>query len=147
MKNRNQKIFVFVAIGFVVVGFIYSFNSNTVFSQFFESFTPVNWDEVHEREIVKNSMPVYLIESIDGSCKVNAEKFFMIVDHEPFIRSKELVDKLQFDRENHTIVLPCGELVGEKSRLNVWYVTEESAKHATKYDYFITPWNETKTDK
>jgi len=112
-----------------------------MFSQFFEDFTPVNWDEVHEKEIVKNSMPIYLIESINGDCKLSVEKFFMVVDHEPFIRSKELVDKLQFDRENHTIILPCDELDAEKSRLNVWFVTEESSKHAKKYEYFITPWD------
>ena len=141
MKNRNQKIFVLVASGLVVVGFFYSFNSNTMFSQFFEEYTPVNWDEVHDRNIIKNSIPIELIEKMNGDCKVSVEKFFMIVDHEPFIRSKELVDKLQFDRENHTIILPCDELEAEKSRLNVWIAIEDSDKHPNKYEYFITPWD------
>lgn len=141
MKNRDQKIFVLVASGLVVVGFFYSFNSNTMFSQFFEEYTPVNWDEVHDRNIIKNSIPIELIEKMNGDCKVSVEKFFMIVDHEPFIRSKELVDKLQFDRENHTIILPCDELEAEKSRLNVWIAIEDSDKHPNKYEYFITPWD------
>jgi len=141
LKNRDQKIFVLVASGLVVVGFFYSFNSNTMFSQFFEEYTPVNWDEVHDRNIIKNSIPIELIEKMNGDCKVSVEKFFMIVDHEPFIRSKELVDKLQFDRENTTIILPCDELEAEKSRLNVWIAIEDSDKHPNKYEYFITPWD------
>jgi len=141
LKNRDQKIFVLVASGLVVVGFFYSFYSNTIFSQFFEEYTPVNWDEVHDRNIIKNSIPIELIEKMNGDCKVSVEKFFMIVDHEPFIRSKELVDKLQFDRENHTIILPCDKLEAEKSRLNVWIAIEDSDKHPNKYEYFITPWD------
>jgi len=34
-------------------------------------------------------------------------------------------------------------IVGEKSRLNVWYMLEESPNHPTKYEYFITEWEET----
>ena len=125
----------------VVSGFIYSFNSNTIFSQFFESFTPINWDEVHERDIVKNSIPIKLIEKMNGDCKVSALKFAMIIDFDLFVRSEELANELKFDREDTTIILPCDELEGEKSRLNVWIAIEESDKHPNKYEYFITPWD------
>jgi len=141
LKNRNQKIFVLVASGLVVAGFIYSFNSNTIFSQFFESFTPINWDEVHERDIVKNSIPIELIEKMNGDCKVSALKFVMITDQDLFVRSEELANELKFDREDTTIILPCDKLEGEKSRLNVWIAIEESDKHPNKYEYFITPWD------
>ncbi len=67
----------------------------------------------------------------------------MIIDHQYFVRSDELANKLQFDRENQTFILPCDELAGEKSRLNVWYVIPEAKKHAEKYEYFITEWEET----
>jgi hypothetical protein len=143
MMPKNQKIFVIVAVGLVIIGLFYSFNSDTVFSKFFEQFDPVDWDEVKPREIVKNSIPITIIEDVDGKCKVHGEKFDLIIDHQYFIRSNELAEKLQYDRENKTLIIPCEELVGEKSRLNVWYVILEAEKHATKYEYFITEWEET----
>ena len=33
-------------------------------------------------------------------------------------------------------------LEGDKSRLNVWYVIEESSTHSKKFQYFVTPWEE-----
>jgi hypothetical protein len=143
MMPKNQKIFVIVAVGLVIIGLFYSFNSDTVFSKFFEQFDPVDWDEVKPREIVKNSIPIILVEDIDGKCKVHGEKFDLLIDHQYFVRSNELAEKLQYDRENKTLIIPCEELQGEKSRLNVWYVIPEAEKHATKYEYFITEWEET----
>ena len=147
MKSKNQKIFVMVAIGLVILGLYYSINSDTLFGKFIEQIGPVNWDEVREREIVKNSIPITLLEDENGKCKVHGEKFDLIIDHQYFIRSNELAQKLQYDREGKTLVIPCDELAGEKSRLNVWYVIEESSNHPTKYEYFITPWEETPSDQ
>ena len=141
MAKRDQKIFVIIALGFVVIGVYYSMNADTVFSKAFEPFMPVDWDEVHDRNILKNSIPIELIEKMNGDCKVSALKFAMITDQDLFVRSEELVNELQFDRENTIIILPCDELEAEKSRLNVWFVTEESSKHPNKYEYFITPWD------
>ena len=143
MKSRDQKIFVIVAIGLVILGLFYSLNSGSLFGKFLEQVGPVDWDEVKQREIVKNSIPVTVLEDMGGKCKVHGEKFDMIIDHQYFVRSDELANKLQFDRENKTLILSCEELTGEKSRLNVWYVIPEAEKHATKYEYFITEWEET----
>ncbi len=144
MKPRDQKILVIIAAGLVVLGLYYSLNTeNSMFSKFLEQVGPVDWDEVHPRDIVKNSIPVTVLEDINGKCKVHGEKFHMIIDHQYFVRSDELANKLQFDRENKTLILPCDELAGEKSRLNVWYVISEAKKHAEKYEYFITEWEET----
>jgi hypothetical protein len=143
MKSKNQKIFVIIATGLVVVGAYYSINSDTLFGKFLDQFSPVNWDEVRERDIIKNSIPIILLETKNGDCKVHGEKFDLIIDHQYFIRSNELVQKLQYDREEKTLIIPCDELAGEKSRLNVWYMLEESTNHPTKYEYFITEWEET----
>jgi len=143
IKSKNQKIFVIIAIGLVVVGAYYSINSDTLFGKFLDQFSPVNWDEVRERDIIKNSIPIILLETKNSDCKVHGEKFDLIIDHQYFIRSNELVQKLQYDREEKTLIIPCDELVGEKSRLNVWYMLEESPNHPTKYEYFITEWEET----
>ena len=143
MNSRDQKIFVIIAAGLVIGGLFYSLNSDSMFGKFLGQLGPPIWDEVKPRDIVKNSVPITLLEQIDGRCKVYAEKFDLILTHQYFVRASELEKKLQFDRENKTLIIPCEEMVGEKSRLNVWYVIPEAEKHATKFDYFITEWEET----
>ena len=148
MNSKEQKIFVIVAIGIFVAALIYSLNSEaTLFSQFAEQYASPNWDEVSPRNIVKNSIPVVILEKEYGNCVVSAQNFGSIIDHNYFVRSNELSEKLQFDREAETLVLPCDDLEGEKSRLNIWYAVEEAKNHPTKYEYFITPWNETESEK
>ncbi len=62
MKSRDQKILVIVAAGLVVLGLYYSLNTeNSMFNQFLEQVGPVDWDEVHPRDIVKNSIPVTVL--------------------------------------------------------------------------------------
>lgn len=144
MKSRDQKIFLIVAAGLVIIGLFYSLNnSDSIFGKFLEQQGPVDWSEVKGRDIVKNSIPITILEDNNGECKVLGEKFDLIIDHQYFVRSSEFAEKLQFDRENKTLIISCDELKGEKSRLNVWYVIQESEKHATKYEYFITEWEET----
>ena len=108
-----------------------------------EPYTEVNWDEVLPRNIVKNSIPITLLEDYGGKCKVSAQNFDKILSHNYFVKDKELALKLDYDNENETLVLPCDLLKGEKSRLNVWYVVEESPKHSKKYQYFVTAWEDT----
>jgi len=141
-KRKAEKIFVICAAGLAIFGIIYFQNSNNLFSLFTEQLSDVNWDEVRERDIVKNSIPIILLEESSDDCKVSAIKFDYIVDHEYFIRSGELVNELHYDRENETLLIPCTNLNEEKSRLNVWYVIEESPKHPTKYEYFVTVWED-----
>ena len=145
MTPREQKIFMFVTIGLVIFGIYYSLNSQTLFGVFLEQLGPVNWDEVHERNIVKASIPVTLLEKDENRCLLTAEAFDKIANNQYFVRADELVNKLQYDIDKKTIVLSCDELPAEKSRLNVWIVLEESSNHATKYEYFLTEWVETPT--
>ena len=55
----------------------------------------------------------------------------------------DAVEKLNYEKEDETLILSCDLLEGEKSKLNVWYAVEESTKHSKKYQYFITAWDET----
>ena len=142
MNKKEQKIFVIAMGVLVILAFIYVPQSNTLFGSFFESFSEPNWNEVSERNIVKNSIPIILLEEQGTKCLVNAEKFDVIIDHQYFVRGNELERELNYDRTDKTLLLSCDLLKGEKSRLNIWYATEEAKKHSKKYQYFITPWDE-----
>ena len=142
MSKKEQKIFV-IAMGVLVIFvFLYVPQSNTLFGSFLELFSEPNWNEVSERNIVKNSIPIILLEEQVTKCLVKAEKFDVIVDHQYFIRGDELERELNYNRNDETLLLSCDLLQSEKSRLNIWYATEEAEKHSKKYQYFITPWEE-----
>ncbi len=143
MSKKTQKIFVIGAATLVIIAALFFQSSDTLFGSFLEQYTEPNWDEVTERNIVKNSIPVTLLEEDGSKCKVKAQKFDDIIEHQYFIRGEELAQELNYDKENETLMLSCELLKGEKSRLNVWYATEESQKHSKKYQYFVTTWDET----
>ncbi len=147
MKKKGQKIFVIVMAGLVVFAFFYLQRSDSLLKSWLEQLSEPNWDEVLERDIVKNSIPVSLLDEQEEKCKVMADRFDIIIDHPYFIRGKELARELKYDIDSKTLVLSCDLLEGEKSRLNVWYALEESPKHSKKYQYFITSWNETMSYK
>jgi len=142
LTPREQKIFMFAAIGLVLIGIYYSLNSPTLFGSFLDQLTPVNWDEVHDRNIVKASIPVILLEKEENRCILSAESFDKISNNQYFDRANEFANDLQYDSDEKTVVLSCDELPAEKSRLNVWFVLEESPNHPTKYEYFLTEWVE-----
>ena len=143
----NAKILL-IAVGIIVIlAYFYLDSPDSFFVKFVDELSPVNWEEVSERNIIKNSIPISLLEKINGNCKVKAENFNLIIDHEYFIRSEQLAKQLQYDPDEETLVIPCDDLEGQKSRLNVWYATEEAKKYPTKYEHFVTPWNETGSEK
>jgi len=142
MSKKEQKIFVIAMAILVIFAFFYIPQSDSLFGSFLESFSGPNWDELSERNTVKNSIPIILLEEQGTKCLVKAEKFDVIVDHPYFIRGNELAQELNYDKANETILLSCDQLKGEKSRLDIWYATEEAQKHAMKYQYFITTWEE-----
>ena len=147
MAKKKEKIFLIVTIGIVAAVFFYNPVENSFFNFLFAEFVEVDWDEVKPRNIVKNSIPINLIEKMNGKCMVTENKFDYIIDHQYFIRANELARELNYDSENSTLMLPCDQLEGEKSRLHVWYVVEESPKHSKKYQYFVTPSNETSSER
>ena len=141
IKKKELSILVIGTV-ILVAAYFYLDTSNTLFGVISDKITPVNWDEVKPREIVKNSIPIELLETNGHSCKGTAKTFDGIINHQYFVRGAELAEKLHYDIDAKTLIIPCDELKGEKSRLNVWYVVEESPKHSLKYEYFVTPWNE-----
>ena len=146
MKKKDQKIFVIAMAALVIVTFFFFQRSDSLLGSWLEPYSEPNWDEVPEKHIVKNSIPITILEENNGKCKVTAQKFDIIIEHSYFIRGNELAEKLNYEKGDEKLVLPCDLLEGEKSRLNVWYAVEESTKHSKKYQYFITSWNETQSD-
>ena len=139
----NQKIIFFIILLIVIPVSFYFYSSDSIIGTVNEYYSEPIWDEIHERDIVKNSIPIIYQENLkSGNCSVSVEKFFLIIEHEYFIRGEELADKLNYDKEDGTLIIPCDKLQGEKSRLNVWYVLKDSPKYPEKYEYFITPWEE-----
>ncbi|MCH8916195.1 MAG: hypothetical protein IIA82_10210 [Thaumarchaeota archaeon] len=141
---KQSKIFLVIVIVIFIVGIVYAINSETLLNSILrETILPVEWEKVHPREIVKNSIPITIIEEKNDICMVKALKFDAIIDHKFFIKGNELASKLNHDRENQTIEIKCDQLVEEKSRFNVWYVTDDSLVYAERYEYFISSWNVT----
>jgi len=144
MRYKKNDLFFLIGIGVVVIlVLIFVPIEKSMFGVFLEQFSKVDWNEVKERNIVKNAIPIILLEEKDGRCIVNAANFDRIISHEYFKRSADLERELSYDSESETLLVSCDLLDGEKSRLHVWYALIESEKHATKYEYFITPWNVT----
>ena len=143
MKKKDQKIFVIGMVVLVIIAFFFFQSSHSLLGSLVEPYAEPNWDEVPEKPIVKSSIPVVLLEGTGGICKMSAEKFDVIIEHQYFIRGNELAEELKYDKEDETIILSCDLVELGKSRLNVWYAVEESTKHSKKYQYFITEWDET----
>jgi len=147
MKKKKEIIFFIVMVIMVIAGFFYVQDKDTMFTQLTgevsEQLSDVNWDEVLPRNIVKNSIPIVLIADQGDECIVDAGDFNLIVYHNYFVRSDDLIRELNYDQENNVLTIACDMLQDEKSRLNVWYALEESESHANKYEYFVTIWEET----
>jgi len=147
MASRNEKYFVVGMAVLVVLGFFYMQDKESLLSEFFSGFAPPDWDEISPRNLVKNSIPITLIETDGSDCKVEAMRFNDIIDHRYFVKGEQLADELNYDRDLNTLTIPCEKLDSDKSELVIWYATEESIKHATKYQYWINPWEDTSIEK
>ena len=142
MVKKKEITYLIIGAVLLVAAYFYLDTSNSLLGVIIDPLNPVAWDEIATRSIVKNSIPIELLDKNGNSCTVTGETFAMILDHPYFIKSNEISKKLQFDSQEKTLVVPCEELQGEKSRLNVWYVVEDSQQHAMKWKYFITAWDD-----
>lgn len=134
----KEKIIVGVLAIAVIVVIFSTDISDSVLGQIMEQYTPPDWSEVQERNIVKNSIPISVIEKSGNDCLVNAENFEHIIDHRYFKRSEELVKELHYNKEDKTLLISCNIISEESSQLHVWYATSEALMHSEKYEYFIT---------
>ena len=146
VKKKKEISILIVGAILLVLSYVYLDTSDTIFGVLTDPFTPVDWDELQPREIVKNSIPIEILEKNSLSCKVSAPTFELIINHPYFIRADELTKKLQYDNGTKTLIIPCDQLTEQKSKLVVWYVIEEAKKHATKYEYWIEEWIESTPD-
>ena len=140
MTSKKDLAIFAAGIILVIVGLVYVNNSDSLLSTIADPILPVDWDEVKEREIVINAFPITLLEENDNQCLLSAPIFDKVRTADLFTQGDKFANELQFDSENFTIIVPCEQLAGEKSRLEVWYVIPEASQHANKYEYWITPW-------
>ncbi|MGH9998901.1 MAG: hypothetical protein ACRD90_03445 [Nitrosopumilaceae archaeon] len=143
MNKKQEKIFVLVAAAVVIAVFVFAPWQNSYFGLFVDMFREPDWNELNPHDVVKNSVPLILIEKTDGSCKMSAENLDSVIEHQYFVSGQEFAQAVKFDSKNETVVLPCEMIVGDKSRLHVWYIKEEATRFGGKYKYFVTPLNET----
>jgi hypothetical protein len=146
--SKNIKKFGLLIAGSILVIYAVIFMpiQDSYFGAVLDSTSEPEWNEVSPRFIVKNSIPITLMERDGQTCLLDASNLDKIINHAYFVKGKEAASALNYDSEAQTIVVPCDDLHGDKSRLEIWYVTEDSPDHASKYQYFITPWNGTKSD-
>ena len=134
---KEKIIIVSLAILFIIVIFSTDI-SNSILGEFLEQYFEPDWSQVDKRNIVKNSIPITVLEATGKECTVSAENFDYIIEHQYFKLSEELAKELQYNKENQTLIIPCDEIPEEESKLHVWYITEEALKHSKKYKYFVT---------
>lgn len=151
MKKQTQIIFLIVPICLVIFGFFYSLNSETLFGKFLEQTKPINWDEVHPRAIIKNSIPIEILEIQNDVCKVKADKFQLILIAPEFNRAQDLARELDYNNDTKTITMSCNKLPdsklpGDAYKLHVWFILEDTPKFPERYQYFTTNSNVTIAD-
>jgi hypothetical protein len=146
--SKNIKKFGLLVAGSILVIYAVIFIpvEESYFGVILEIPSDPKWDEISPRYIVKNSIPITLMEKDGQNCLLDASNLDKIINHAYFVKGEEIASNLNYNSKDHTIMIPCEVLHGEKSRLEIWYVTEDSPNHAAKYQYFITPWNDTKSD-
>ena len=140
VKKKESAVLIIGAV-LLVSAYFYLDTSESLFGVAINQLEPLNWDEIFPRNIVKNSIPIELLDTNGNSCLVTAENFEMITSFHLFVRSHEVTEELQYDAQEKTLIMPCDELQGEKSRLNVWFVIEEDKGHPNEWKYFITAWD------
>ena len=139
--KKKETIILIIGAVLLIAAYFYIDTSDSLFGQVVDLVAPVDWNEVHPRNIVKNAIPLELLETNGNNCKVKANDFWAIVSHNYFVKSNELMQKLQFDNGTKTLIVPCDELDKDNYMLHVWYAVEEAPQHALKYEYFFTPLN------
>lgn len=143
MAKKEEKIFAIVAAVLLVAVLVFMPTTNNYMTLFLDMFAEPDWDKIPPRDIVKNSIPITVMESTNEKCMVSAKNFELIIDHEYFIRGSELANRLSYDREKETLILPCEMLVDKTSKLHIWYILGDAPSHSAKYSYFVTAWNDT----
>ena len=135
--KRDDIIFLSIAVIIAGIILVNISSEDTILGVLIDPIREANWDELKPRDIVKNTIPITLLER-NGDCLVSAEKLDLILSHEYFIQSDKLERKLNYDREKETIKIGCDKLIDDAMNLHVWYVIPDASKSVGKFTYFIT---------
>jgi hypothetical protein len=151
VKKQYQIIFLALSVCLVIFGFIYSLNSETLFGKFLDQVKPIEWNNVFPRNIIKNTIPIEILENQNGICTIKAENFHLILKAPEFTKSQDFAQELNYNNDTKTIKISCDKipgdkLPGEKNNLHVWIVRGEAEKFSGRYQYFVTTSNVTITD-
>jgi len=141
MVKKKETVYLIIGAVLLVSAYFYLDTSESLLQSVTDQLKPLDWDEIFIRNIVKNSIPIELLVTNGNSCVVSSENYEMIANSPYFERNHEVTEKLQYDAQEKTLVVPCGELQGEKSRLNVWYIVKEDPDRPMEWKYFITAWD------
>ena len=136
MKKKDIAVLI---VSIAIAGIIltnYS-SKNTIVGMITDPFEEPEWDKIKPRDIVKNTIPITLLER-NGECLVTANKLNVILDQTEFTHPDELASKLNYDDTEQTIKIRCEELVGETSNLHIWFIIPDSPLDAGKFIYFVT---------
>ena len=107
MVKKKETIYLIIGAVLLVSVYFYFDTSDSLLQSIFTQITPIDWDEIFKRNIVKNSIPIELLETNGNSCTVTGMNFEMILAHDYFIKRDAASDKLQFDEQENTLVVPC----------------------------------------
>jgi len=135
--KKDDIIFLSIAIivaGIILVNIV---SEDTILGVITESFREPEWDGLKPRDVVKNTIPITVLEK-NGNCLVSAERLDIIFDHTEFIQSDRLERELNYDREKNTIKIGCGGLTDDTMNFHIWFVIPEASKSAERFTYFIT---------
>ena len=85
MRAKKNDLIFLIAIGIVVIlVLMFTPIEKSMFGVFLEQFSKVDWNEIKERNIVKNSIPIIFLEEKGSRCIVSADNFDLIISHEYF---------------------------------------------------------------
>ena len=75
MVKKKETTYLIIGAVLLVAAYFYLDTSDTLLGVVEDRFSPVNWDEVQPRDIVKNSIPIELLDTNGNSCTVIGENF------------------------------------------------------------------------
>jgi len=139
LLGMKKKDIVILIVSITIAGIILTSisSNNTILGTILESVQEPEWEKLPPRNIVKNTIPITLLER-NNECLVTAIRLNIILEQVEFTNRDALASELNYDDKEQTIKIRCEELVGETSNLHIWFIIPDSPKYAGKFTYFVT---------
>jgi len=136
---QQSKIIFFGLL--IVVALILAFipwQNYSILGKVLEPILPADWENISKKNIIENTVLLYLVEERDGKCVAYSDKLDGMFDHSYFIRSKEMQKQLEYNEDAQTILVPCENMIDGQLRLHLRYVEQDAPKDGTKFEYTFT---------